>query len=103
MFGCYCGEIAIIRFGREKERGWLLKIRTEPVDQDVASAAESPDRDGCKKFGRFFNRRYLCTPFAKTGKTVEFERRVGQSVKTPPFHGGMRGSTPLRGTTIGIC
>jgi hypothetical protein len=23
---------------------------------------------------------------------------VGQSVKTPPFHGGMRGSTPLRAT-----
>ena len=23
----------------------------------------------------------------------------GQSVKTPPFHGGMRGSTPLEATT----
>ncbi len=29
---------------------------------------------------------------------VREKRRVGQSVKTPPFHGGMRGSTPLRGT-----
>ena len=26
------------------------------------------------------------------------ERRVGQSAKTPPFHGGMTGSTPVRGT-----
>ena len=25
-------------------------------------------------------------------------RRVGQSAKTPPFHGGMTGSTPVRGT-----
>jgi hypothetical protein len=58
---------------------------------------------GFEKFGWFCDTLYLCTPFAKTGKTVEFERRVGQSVKTPPFHGGMRGSTPLRGTTIGIC
>jgi hypothetical protein len=33
---------------------------------------------------------YLCTPNRK--------RRVGQSVKTPPFHGGMTGSTPVRGT-----
>ncbi len=51
-----------------------------------------------EKFGWFSPNLYLCTPFAKTGKTVQFERRVGQSVKTPPFHGGMRGSTPLRGT-----
>lgn len=55
-------------------------------------------REESKKFGRFCHTLYLCTPFAQTGKTVEFERRVGQSVKTPPFHGGMRGSTPLRGT-----
>ena len=51
-----------------------------------------------EKFGWLSKTLYLCTPFAKTGKTVQFERRVGQSVKTPPFHGGMRGSTPLRGT-----
>jgi hypothetical protein len=57
-------------------------------------------REGFKKFGWLCDTFYLCTPFAKTGKTVEFERRVGQSVKTPPFHGGMRGSTPLRGTNI---
>jgi hypothetical protein len=55
-------------------------------------------RGGVEKFGWFSKTLYLCTPFAKTGKTVQFERRVGQSVKTPPFHGGMRGSTPLRGT-----
>ena len=24
--------------------------------------------------------------------------RVGQSAKTPPFHGGMTGSTPVRAT-----
>ena len=53
-------------------------------------------------FGWFCHTLYLCTPFAKTGKTVQFERRVGQSVKTPPFHGGMRGSTPLRGTRVSI-
>lgn len=34
---------------------------------------------------------YICTP--KFGK-----RRVGQSVKTPPFHGGMTSSTLVRGT-----
>jgi hypothetical protein len=34
---------------------------------------------------------YICTP--KIGK-----RRVGQSVKTPPFHGGMTSSTLVRGT-----
>lgn len=25
--------------------------------------------------------------------------RVGQGVKTPPFHGGITGSSPVRGTT----
>lgn len=25
-------------------------------------------------------------------------RRVGQGVKTPPFHGGITGSNPVRGT-----
>ena len=29
------------------------------------------------------------------------QRRVGQSVKTRPFHGRMRGSIPLRGTQPG--
>jgi hypothetical protein len=28
------------------------------------------------------------------------KRRVGKSVNTPPFHGGMTGSTPVRGTQI---
>ncbi len=31
------------------------------------------------------------------------KRLVGQSVKTPPFHGGMRGSIPLRATKPGNC
>jgi hypothetical protein len=35
---------------------------------------------------------YLCNPKAK--------RRVGQGVKTPPFHGGITGSIPVRGTHI---
>ena len=26
--------------------------------------------------------------------------RVGQEVKTPPFHGGITGSSPVRGTNI---
>ncbi len=26
------------------------------------------------------------------------QRRVGQGVKTPPFHGGITGSNPVRGT-----
>ena len=26
------------------------------------------------------------------------KRRVGQGVKTPPFHGGITGSNPVRGT-----
>ncbi len=26
------------------------------------------------------------------------QRRVGQGVKTPPFHGGITGSIPVRGT-----
>jgi hypothetical protein len=52
-----------------------------------------------KKFGLFFKRLYLCTPFTENRQNGLYERRVGQSVKTPPFHGGMRGSTPLRGTT----
>ena len=33
---------------------------------------------------------YLCRPLK--------ERRVGQGVKTPPFHGGVTGSIPVRGT-----
>ena len=33
---------------------------------------------------------YLCRPSK--------ERRVGQGVKTPPFHGGVTGSNPVRGT-----
>jgi hypothetical protein len=43
---------------------------------------------------------YLCTPKSISG--LEIKGRVGQSVKTPPFHGGMRGSTPLRGTQAPI-
>ena len=31
------------------------------------------------------------------------KRLVGQSVKTPPFHGGMRGSIPLRATKPENC
>ena len=27
------------------------------------------------------------------------KRRVGQGVKTPPFHGGITGSNPVRATT----
>ncbi len=27
-------------------------------------------------------------------------RRVGQGVKTPPFHGGITGSNPVRGTSL---
>ena len=27
-------------------------------------------------------------------------RRVGQGVKTPPFHGGITGSNPVRGTKV---
>ena len=34
---------------------------------------------------------YLCSPL----KAVS---RVGQEVKTPPFHGGITGSSPVRGT-----
>ena len=33
---------------------------------------------------------YLCRP--------KNQRRVGQGVKTPPFHGGITGSSPVRGT-----
>ena len=33
---------------------------------------------------------YLCRPLRN--------RRVGQGVKTPPFHGGITGSNPVRGT-----
>lgn len=36
---------------------------------------------------------YLCNP--------KSERRVGQGVKTPPFHGGITGSIPVRGTKKG--
>ena len=43
-----------------------------------------------KKFGSQNAAEYLCRPF----KT----RRVGQGVKTPPFHGGITGSIPVRGT-----
>ncbi len=28
--------------------------------------------------------------------------RVGQEVKTPPFHGGITGSSPVRGTLINL-
>ena len=30
----------------------------------------------------------------------EIKRRVGQGVKTPPFHGGITGSIPVRATKI---
>jgi hypothetical protein len=33
---------------------------------------------------------YICNP--------KMMRRVGQGVKTPPFHGGVTGSIPVRGT-----
>ena len=33
---------------------------------------------------------YLCRPLKRC--------RVGQGVKTPPFHGGITGSNPVRGT-----
>jgi hypothetical protein len=41
-------------------------------------------------FGRKPAQTYLCRPKNK--------RRVGQGVKTPPFHGGITGSNPVRGT-----
>ena len=63
-----------------------------------AVAAANSWYRGVKKFGRFSKRLYLCTPFTENRQNGLYERRVGQSVKTPPFHGGMRGSTPLRGT-----
>ncbi len=43
-----------------------------------------------KKFGRKKTLLIFAIPIEK--------RRVGQSVKTPPFHGGMTGSTPVRAT-----
>jgi hypothetical protein len=52
-----------------------------------------PDKkSGCflKKFGGKTSCHYLCRPLT--------ERRVGQGVKTPPFHGGITGSIPVRGT-----
>ena len=53
-----------------------------------------------EKFGRSSEGLYLCTPFTENRQNGLYERRVGQSVKTPPFHGGMRGSIPLRGTNF---
>ena len=37
---------------------------------------------------------YICNP--------KMMRRVGQGVKTPPFHGGVTGSIPVRGTRENI-
>ena len=31
---------------------------------------------------------------------VSLKRSVGQGVKTPPFHGGITGSIPVRGTSV---
>ena len=62
-----------------------------PAADETSSGVE-------KKFGLFFKRLYLCTPFTENRQNGLYERRVGQSVKTPPFHGGMRGSIPLRAT-----
>ena len=43
-----------------------------------------------KRFGNKSAWKYLCVPYKKC--------RVGQGVKTPPFHGGITGSNPVRGT-----
>jgi hypothetical protein len=48
-----------------------------------------------KKFCCNRKRAYFCTP-KKTGKWS-----VGQGVKTPPFHGGITGSIPVRSTGKG--
>ena len=44
-----------------------------------------------KFFGGEMIRPYLCRPLKRC--------RVGQGVKTPPFHGGITGSNPVRGTS----
>ena len=43
------------------------------------------------KFCKINKSMYICPP-------KNTECRVGQSVKTPPFHGGMTSSTLVRGT-----
>ena len=48
-----------------------------------------------KKFGNKSGEEYLCPPLIK-------KCRVGQEVKTPPFHGGITGSRPVRGTVKNI-
>ena len=40
-----------------------------------------------------YKNNYLCPPLKNTC-------RVGQGVKTPPFHGGITGSNPVRGTLL---
>ena len=50
--------------------------------------------DFLKKFGYEKPWYYLCRPLK--------ECRVGQGVKTPPFHGGITGSIPVRGTTYSL-
>jgi hypothetical protein len=41
----------------------------------------------------------LSPPFSN--QDMNNKRPVGQAVKTPPFHGGIRGSNPLRVTIFG--
>lgn len=50
---------------------------------------------GDKLFGSKKPYPYLCNPLAK-------KWRVGQGVKTPPFHGGITGSNPVRATKSGV-
>ena len=70
--------------------GWVLRAVEETERRPLGKK---------RNYLADFQRAYIFALLSrKTGKTVEYERRVGQSVKTPPFHGGMRGSTPLRGT-----
>ena len=50
---------------------------------------------------RLFLHSQIKKPIAVIGNFLWFEWSVGQGVKTPPFHGGITGSIPVRSTGKG--
>ncbi len=85
---CIANRKAHSEFYLQERIDWL-KIVIGMIDQLLVQSM--------KKENKFWQARnkFIFVAFQKC--------RVGQSAKTPPFHGGMTGSIPVRGTFSPYC
>ena len=58
--------------------------------------------NGLSKKNKLNSLNILRIKYAPLSLPSENKRRVGQGVKTPPFHGGVTGSIPVRATKYNL-